>query len=89
MIQVHVFHGGESVGSENVHLLEEWTEDAVNFLLQGIYDDWKNNEDCSDMFESPTKIRDTLDVVSDNLMQGVYEAVDGGQVYVVRIGEAP
>ena len=85
-IPVHVFEGGECVSDDNLNEIDSWSmEAAIKLIREHLGDDWPDR-DCSDMFEGGEgmTLKDTVEVVSPNLIQAVKCAEDGGQYYIVR-----
>lgn len=89
MIKVLMFEGGEGVTTVEGNLieLESWTEEAVIKYMTDIGNkSWLTDEESCDYIEdgSIQTCADTVDVVSDNLIQCSEDINEGGMYYFVR-----
>lgn len=89
MIKVLMFEGNEGVTAVEYNMieLESWTEEAVIKYMTDIGNkSWLTDEECCDYLEdgSIRTSADTVDVVSDNLIQCSADINEGGMYYFVR-----
>ena len=84
-VKAFIFTGGEYLNHSHIHELE-WTPEGVLATLCDLWCTYERDEVCEDMFASgPKQIRDTIEFVSEGLVQAVECPCDGGMIYIVRV----
>lgn len=82
MVKVFFFGGHEGIQPEDAVEMREWSKEAAEELITAAMGpDWADEIET----DSNGPMRDTIFIVSDNLITAVEDSVEGGMLYIVRV----